>query len=105
MSGTVIVTEVKETERNKEEQESDRVVAATGVGLVTGGTPGARVRGMITFVRQIRIGPLVAEHRNELQGLGWTVRLVDGFGHELGGRPDVVTPLLREFLDPVRLPG
>ena len=30
----------------------------------------------------IRIGPSVSEHRNELEGLGWTVRLVDGFGHE-----------------------
>lgn len=47
VSGVIIVTEVKETERNKEEQESDRVLAATGVGLVTGGTPGARVRSMI----------------------------------------------------------
>jgi len=51
--------------------------------------------------RTIRIGPLVAEHRDELRRLGWTVRLIDGFGHELGGRPDVVTPVLREFLDPV----
>jgi hypothetical protein len=53
--------------------------------------------------RSIRIGPLVAEHRDELQRLGWTVRLVDGFGHELGGRPDVVTSILREFLDPILL--
>ena len=37
------------------------------------------------------------------QGLGWTVRLIDGFGHELGGRPDVVTPTLREFFDPLLL--
>ena len=49
----------------------------------------------------IRIGPLVSEHRNELEGLGWTVRLVDGFGHELGARPDVVIPLLQEFFDPL----
>jgi pimeloyl-ACP methyl ester carboxylesterase len=49
----------------------------------------------------IRIGPLVSEHRNELERLGWTVRLVDGFGHELGARPDVVIPLLRDFLAPV----
>jgi len=48
---------------------------------------------------RIRIGPLVAEHRQELEGLGWTVRMVDGFGHELGGRPDVVIPLVREFFD------
>lgn len=53
--------------------------------------------------RRIRIGPLVAEHREELERMGWTVRLVDGFGHELGGRPDVVTPILREFLDPLGL--
>lgn len=49
----------------------------------------------------IRIGPLIAEHRGELERMGWSVRLVDGFGHELGARPDVVTPLLREFLDPI----
>ena len=58
------------------------------------------------FVAQgntIRIGPLVAEHRDELERMGWTVRLVDGFGHELGGRPDIVTPILREFFDPVLL--
>lgn len=53
--------------------------------------------------RSIRIGPLVAEHRVELERLGWTVRLVDGFGHELGARPDVVTPILREFFDPLLL--
>ncbi len=51
----------------------------------------------------MRIGPLLAEHRNELEGMGWTVRLVEGFGHELGARPDIVGPLVREFLDPVLL--
>ena len=50
-----------------------------------------------------RIGPLIAEHREELIAIGWTVRLVDGFQHELGGRPDVVVPLVREFLDPLLL--
>ncbi len=50
-----------------------------------------------------RIGPLIAEHREELERMGWTVRLVEGFGHELGGRPDVVMPLIREFLDPLLL--
>ena len=50
---------------------------------------------------RIRIGPLVSEHRHELERLGWTVRLVDGFGHELGARLDVVIPLLRDFLAPV----
>ena len=55
--------------------------------------------------QSIRIGALVSEHREELERLGWIVRLVDGFGHELGARPDVVTPILREFLDPVLLPA
>jgi pimeloyl-ACP methyl ester carboxylesterase len=50
---------------------------------------------------QIRHGPLIAEHRVELERMGWKVRLVEGFGHELGGRPDVVIPLVREFLDPI----
>jgi len=53
---------------------------------------------------RIRIGPLLAEHRAELERLGWTVQLIDGFGHELGARPDVVIPILRRFLDPVLLP-
>jgi len=49
--------------------------------------------------QSIRIGPLISEHREELEKLGWKVFLIDGFGHELGGRPDVVIPLVREFLD------
>jgi pimeloyl-ACP methyl ester carboxylesterase len=53
--------------------------------------------------RRIRIGPLIAEHRAELERMGWTVRLIDGFGHELGGRPDVVMPILGRFLDSVLL--
>ena len=52
---------------------------------------------------KIRISPLLAEHRNELEQMGWTVNLVDGFGHELGSRPETVIPLVREFLDPVLL--
>lgn len=52
---------------------------------------------------RIRIGPLIAEHRAELERMGWTVRIVDGFGHELGARPDVVMPILGQFLDPILL--
>jgi pimeloyl-ACP methyl ester carboxylesterase len=55
--------------------------------------------------QNIRIGALVAEHRMQLENMGWMVRLVPDFGHELGGRPDVVTPILREFLDPLLLHG
>jgi pimeloyl-ACP methyl ester carboxylesterase len=51
--------------------------------------------------QSIRIGALVSEHRRELERLGWSVRLIEGFGHELGGRPEVVIPLVREFLDPL----
>jgi pimeloyl-ACP methyl ester carboxylesterase len=53
--------------------------------------------------QKIRIGPLVAEHRAELERMGWTVQMIDGFGHELGGRPDVIMPILRRFLDPILL--
>jgi pimeloyl-ACP methyl ester carboxylesterase len=53
--------------------------------------------------QRIRIGPLIAEHRAELERMGWTVQMIDGFGHELGGRPDVVMPILRRFLDPILL--
>ena len=52
---------------------------------------------------RIRIGPLIAEHRAELERMGWTVQLIDGFGHELGGRPDVVMPIVGRFLDPILL--
>jgi len=52
-----------------------------------------------------RIGPTVSEHREELERMGWKVRLVDGFNHNLFYRPDVVVPLIREFLDPVLLHG
>jgi pimeloyl-ACP methyl ester carboxylesterase len=50
-----------------------------------------------------RIGPLISEHRAELQRMGWVVHLVDGIDHSLGGRPDIVTPIVREFLDPILL--
>lgn len=53
--------------------------------------------------QRIRIGPLIAEHRAELERMGWTVQLIDGFGHELGARPDVIMPILRRFLDPILL--
>jgi pimeloyl-ACP methyl ester carboxylesterase len=50
-----------------------------------------------------RIGPLIEEHQAELEQMGWTVRLVNGYRHELFARPDVVVPLVRDFLDPVLL--
>jgi hypothetical protein len=53
--------------------------------------------------RTITHAALIWEHREDLERLGWAVRFVDGFGHELGGRPDVVIPLVREFLDPLLL--
>jgi hypothetical protein len=43
-----IVVEIKETEKNKVEEESDRVLRATGVGKAICVTPGAKVRAMIT---------------------------------------------------------
>jgi hypothetical protein len=52
---------------------------------------------------QIPIGRTIAANRGELEKMGWTVELVDGFGHELVNRPDVVVPLIREFLDPLLL--
>jgi|SRR5688572_11135079 len=54
--------------------------------------------------QRIAIGPMIEQHREELERLGWMVRLVDGFGHELVNRPDVVVPLIREFLDPALAP-
>jgi pimeloyl-ACP methyl ester carboxylesterase len=51
----------------------------------------------------LRIGPLIAERRRDLERLGWTVRLVDGVRHDLFTRPDLVVPLMRDFLDPILL--
>jgi pimeloyl-ACP methyl ester carboxylesterase len=51
----------------------------------------------------VRIGPLVAEHRVELQRMGWVVQIVDNFSHELNAKPEIVVPFLREFLDPLLL--
>ena len=68
--------------------------------MAFGGNKDEFVAGAAT---RMRIGPLIAEHRAELERLGWTVELIDGFGHELGGRPDVIIPILKRFLDPILL--
>ena len=52
-----------------------------------------------------RVGPLVAEHRRELEDMGWTVGLVPGERHDLFLRIDVVVDVLRQFLDPLLVPG
>ena len=52
---------------------------------------------------RMRIGPVISEHRAELERMGWVVQLIDGFGHGLGGRPDVVIPIVGRFLDPILL--
>lgn len=52
---------------------------------------------------RIRIGPLIAEHRAELERMGWVVQIIDGYGHELGERPEVVMPIVGRFLDPILL--
>jgi hypothetical protein len=51
----------------------------------------------------VRIGPTIAEHRQELEQMGWTVRVLDGVGHEIGAQPHITMPLVREFLDPILL--
>jgi hypothetical protein len=45
---TLVVTEVKEIEKNAEELESDRLLEETGLGGVIGRTPGDRLRAKIT---------------------------------------------------------
>jgi pimeloyl-ACP methyl ester carboxylesterase len=54
-----------------------------------------------TLDQEVRIGPTLRERRNELERMGWTVRLVEGFGHELGQHPEAAVPVIREFLDPL----
>ena len=46
-------------------------------------------------------GPTLRMRRPDLERQGWVVRFVEGFGHELGARPDVVVPLVGQFLDPL----
>ena len=60
-----IVIEVKETSPNPEELESLRLLEQRGVGKVTGGTPGDRVRKMIRSAA----GQLKARSRGELPTL------------------------------------
>jgi hypothetical protein len=48
INGQTIITEVKEIIRNKEEQESDRVLQERGYGNVLSSTPGDRVRKKIS---------------------------------------------------------
>ena len=48
LSSKRIVVEVKETSPNPEERESQRLLAERGYGIATGGTPGDRVRKMIS---------------------------------------------------------
>jgi hypothetical protein len=48
-----------------------------------------------------RLGPLLAEHRAELEESGWTVHLIDGRRHDMFMKPNVVVPLVRVFLDPI----
>ena len=48
-----------------------------------------------------RVGPLLAEHRAELEDMGWTVQLVDGHHHDMFMNPDLVVPVVRGFLDPI----
>ena len=48
---------------------------------------------------RLRIAGVISKHRTELETLGWTVKLVNGFGHDLVNHPEVVVPLIRAFLD------
>ncbi|MBP2367527.1 alpha/beta fold hydrolase [Pseudonocardia parietis] len=47
----------------------------------------------------VRIGGIVTDTRPELEDLGWEVHLLDGLDHLGGVEPDVVVPLLRDWMD------
>ena len=51
----------------------------------------------------IPIGPLIAQHRTQLQEMNWKVQLLPGYRHDLFMHVDVVIPLIRSFLDPILL--
>ena len=42
---------------------------------------------------------ILRANRKELQSLGWTVTLIPDAGHEVGLNPEIVVPVVREFLD------
>ena len=56
-----------------------------------------------TAGRTVRIGPLIADRKADLERMGWMVHVVDDVRHDLFTRPEVVVPLVRAFLDPVLL--
>jgi hypothetical protein len=50
-----------------------------------------------------RIGARVIATREELERLGWDVRILDGVTHEGGLQPDIFVPLVAEWLDTVSM--
>jgi dienelactone hydrolase len=48
-----------------------------------------------------RLTDLVRRQREELGNLGWEMRIVPGFGHELGSAAETAAPIVRQFLDRV----
>lgn len=43
----------------------------------------------------------LCERRSELEAMGWRVELIAGRGHHVGLEPEIVVPIVREFLDAV----
>jgi pimeloyl-ACP methyl ester carboxylesterase len=49
--------------------------------------------------RPVDLGQIVASTQDELEGLGWEVHILDGLDHVTALQPDVLVPLLSEWLD------
>ncbi|MEZ0070784.1 alpha/beta fold hydrolase [Planotetraspora sp. GP83] len=47
---------------------------------------------------QVDIAGPILEHRAELEGLGWDVRVLDGLDHMRAMQPDQVLPVIRPWL-------
>lgn len=42
---------------------------------------------------------IMRERRRELEDMGWRVAIIDGEGHDVGLKPQIVGPIVRQFLD------
>ena len=92
----LMVTFYRALEQWRDEEAATRFTCPRMVFAASGDT-------ITTAGRTVRIGPLIAERKADLERMGWMVHVVDDVRHDLFTRPEVVVPLMRAFLDPVLL--
>lgn len=76
-----------------DEQSAAQRVAASRLAYVGGdGDVGAGAE-------MIRNATILRERKRELEAMGWQVEIIDGEGHYVGLKPEIVCPLVRKYLD------